>query len=128
MPATRLTAKIAYEVTSDRYGLERFLKSANHNEYYPFCHTNFFYSFPEFGKKWPCGLECQYHKVETACNCCGKFPDRNYAGYGTLFAYKSREKFNRIVLFCNSCKQWRDSKNFNQVQNEQIPLQLKLAL
>jgi hypothetical protein len=110
-----LTYDIAYRIMSLRMGFETFFKQAKHNEWYSFTHQNFFYSGPEFGKQWANGQHSQFHRIQTMCNCCGKLPERNYAGYGTLYAYKSHAALpkQRIVLFCRSCRDWRDSKEFN---------------
>lgn len=65
--------------------IERFSKEATENEYTSFTHYNFFYSYPEFGKKWLNEKDCQFHRVNTKCHLCDYMPERNYAGVGTMY-------------------------------------------
>lgn len=65
--------------------IERFSLEANENEYTCFTHFNFFYSYPEWGKKWPDGKSCQYHRVNTKCHLCDYMPERNFAGVGHIY-------------------------------------------
>lgn len=65
--------------------IEKFSKHATENEYTSFTHYNFFYSYPEWGKQWGSGKDCEFHRVNTKCHLCGYMPERNYAGVGTLF-------------------------------------------
>lgn len=64
--------------------IEKFSKEATENEYTIFTHYNFFYSYPEFGKSWLKGKDCEFHKVNTKCHLCDYTPERNYAGVGTI--------------------------------------------
>lgn len=65
--------------------IEKFSKEAAENEYTNFIHYNFFYSYPEFGKKWLNGKDCEFHRVNTKCHLCDYTPERNYAGVGTIY-------------------------------------------
>lgn len=65
--------------------IERFSKEATENEYTCFTHYNFFYSYPEFGKRWPSGKYAEFHLVNTKCHLCDYMPDRNFAGVGTMY-------------------------------------------
>ena len=100
-------------IPGQKFTFENFLKNADGKSWLCYTHYSFFYSYPEFGKKWLNHKDCQYHRVNTCCNCCRKKADRNYAGIGTFYAYKSKIRKNRIVLFCKSCRDWRDTKEFN---------------
>ncbi len=122
---THLTYAVAYKITSGRWDLEAFMKQAKPGEYLMFTHTNFFYSGPEWGKKWPDGKCSEFHGVQTACNCCRAVPDRNYAGYGTLYLMKSNLPRRDFVLFCHSCAKWRNTAPFD-LSNTKQPIQYKL--
>lgn len=122
---THLTYSLAYEITSNRWELETFNKNAQRNEWISICHTNFFYSYPSWGKKWAGDKDCEFHRVETACNCCRAIPDRNYAGYGTLFIMKSNRPRRDFVLFCSSCAKWRNTAPLDIISINQ-PLQYQL--
>jgi hypothetical protein len=83
---TTLTPRIAQEIAPyGRFHLDQFIKEGDANDYIMFTHRNFFYSYPDWGKQWPDGKDCEYHRVDTKCHLCGHIPDRNFAGYGTLY-------------------------------------------
>ena len=84
MKVSSLTFNIAWQIGSDRFGLDFFYKNAAPGQYIYFTHTPFLYSYPGFGKTWVGNKSCQFHQVETSCHICGQAPDRNFAGYGTL--------------------------------------------
>lgn len=65
--------------------IERFSREATENEYTSFTHYNFFYSYPEWGKKWANGKQCEFHRVNTKCHLCDYMPERNYAGVGEIY-------------------------------------------
>jgi hypothetical protein len=121
---THLNYKLAYEITSNRTELDLFMKKGQMHEFIFFTHTNFFYSYPIWGKKWKNNKSSEFHKVETACKMCGHLPDRNYAGYGTLFLQKSYLDRRDFVLFCHSCKNWQNTKQFNTTENKKSQYQL----
>ena len=123
---TQLNYLLAYKITSDKITLELFYKNAQPKEYMWFCHQNFVYTYPEWGKKWQNNQLSQFHRIETGCNCCCKIPHRNYASYGNLFLMKSNYARRDFVLFCKSCVNWRNTKEFNAVANPNLQLQLKL--
>lgn len=85
MIISTITHRVAWQITSDRYGLEKFINEANCNEIYLFPHTDFYYSYPDWGFDWPDGKMCQFHRVTTQCHICGKRPERNFAGYGSIW-------------------------------------------
>jgi hypothetical protein len=124
-----LTYNLAYEITTNRPLLEEFNNNASNNEYIQFTHYGFYYSHPAWEKKWlNTNEDCCYHKTPTRCNCCGKEPPRNYAGIGTLYIYKCLQlNKKRLVLFCQSCKNWKDSKPFTQIKAIEVvkPIHLK---
>lgn len=63
-----------------------FSKNANDNHFTQFTHSNFYYSYPEFGKKWTNNNDhCQFHRVNVKCHLCDHTPERNYAGIGTIY-------------------------------------------
>ncbi|MEO5990387.1 MAG: hypothetical protein ABIP68_02030 [Ferruginibacter sp.] len=64
--------------------IERFSKEATENEYTCFTHYSFFYSFPAWGKQWPSGKSCEFHRVYTRCHLCKHKPLRNEAGIGDI--------------------------------------------
>lgn len=111
-----ISEKLAYELTSNRWDFETFIEQAQLNEYFFWTHTNFYYSYPEWQKKWINTQDhCCYHKIEIACNCCHKQPERNYAGYGTICMYKSfrsTKKRQLFLLLCKSCAPYRNSQIF----------------
>ena len=114
---SQLTYNLAYQIATNRAALEAFIANANNNEWIDLIHANHYYSYPEWQKRWlNTKQDCCYHKINTCCNCCGKEASRNYAGIGGLYAYKSATiKKNRLTLYCRSCRDWRDSKEFRKL-------------
>lgn len=122
---TQLTLKIAEVICSgEKVSLEMFYNNGEYNEYFLFSHYNFYYSYPEWQKKWSNDQICQYHQINVACHCCSKIPNRNYAGVGNIWLMKSRMPNRDFTLFCNSCKNWRDTKQFIPKQSIQYQLSL----
>lgn len=81
-----ITPQVAAELCSGpRFDLQAFVEKGDANDVLLFAHYAFFYSYPAWGKKWPNGKDCVYHRVETQCHLCGYKPERNYAGVGTLY-------------------------------------------
>lgn len=81
-----LTYQLAYKLTSsERFSLEDFYKNGTCNEYLSYWpHYNFFYSYPEFGKKF-CNHEGgMFHRVKTVCHLCKCSTERNHAGIGSF--------------------------------------------
>ena len=99
MKVSNLTFNIAWHIGSDKFLLDLFYKFAEPGQFIYFAHTPFYYSYPDFGKAWPDGKACQFHKVKTYCHICGQSPDRNYGGYGTLLL--QRTTGNRMDLICD---------------------------
>lgn len=95
-----LTYKVAHEITSDRFGLDKFFEHGGCCEFIYFAHRNFFYSYPEFEKRWPDGKPCQYHSVNLKCHLCDCVPDRNYAGFGNMFLLHNGVSDTEILI-CN---------------------------
>jgi hypothetical protein len=122
---TQLTLKIAEAICSgEMVSLESFFKNGLSNQYFLFSHYNFYYSYPEWQKKWPNSQDCQYHRINVACHCCGKIPDRNYAGVGNIWLMKSKILNRDFTIFCNSCKNWRDTEQY--IPKHSIQYQLSL--
>lgn len=96
---SKISKRLAKAINTSSFFKYHFFEKAKENEYIELCHYNFFYSFPEFGKKWNNGNDCEFHKVETKCSCCSKTPERNFAGIGTIYIVK-RDFF---TLLCRSC-------------------------
>ena len=99
MKVSSLTLNVAFQITSNRSELLEFYSHSLTDQFIYFTHTNFFYSYPIFGKIWPDGKSCQHHSVITCCSICGRAPDRNFAGYGTLFLQRTGVD-QRMSLFC----------------------------
>lgn len=103
---SQLSYNLALEIMSDvkTYFMD-FAKRHEYNHYYMFTHYSFYYSYPEFGKKWNNTSDlCCFHKIETCCNECGYTPDRNYAGIGTLFITGYAPKVDgKFTLYCKDC-------------------------
>jgi len=94
-----ISLNVANAISSGaKFELNWFFKEAQQNQYMSFSHHNFFYSFPEFGKEWPNGKDCEFHRVHTQCNVCGLKPSRNYAGVGSLYLLKGGK---RMELLCH---------------------------
>ena len=123
---TNLTLNLAMRISScEKWSLERFYKQGKLNEFFHFACYGYFYSYPEWGKKWADGKLSEFHRVELACNCCRKkFEKSNYAGVTTVYLMKSNQPRRDFVVFCHSCKQWRDTKPF--VTAPKQPLQYQL--
>lgn len=86
MPITTLTYNLAEKIRSGpSYELDEFVKNGSCCEYINLCHYNFFYSYPEWQKKWPNGQEQQFHRVDIKCHLCDYRPERNYAGIGGIY-------------------------------------------
>lgn len=100
MPRTisTITLNVALALNSVGFSrIEEFAEASEVIEYIPFTHYNFFYSSPEWGKKWANGKDEQFHRVHTKCNICGEAPERNYAGVGTMYLVNDGRKRMRIV-------------------------------
>lgn len=103
-----LTLSVALAICgSDALTVKRFHQEADAYEYMIFTHFNYFYSYPEYGKKWKSGNNCEFHRVHTKCHICGAVPERNYAGVGSLFIinigrFATNQKNKRMVLLCNN--------------------------
>jgi hypothetical protein len=83
---TTLTYNLAKQICSgEKWSLEDFYKNGNCNDVFMFPHYNFFYSYPEFGKKWANGKYCEFHRIEIACHMCKTKPNRIYAGIGNIY-------------------------------------------
>lgn len=118
MALTYLSLKVAEAITSSTlFQLQDFVSNAPTNQWIPFTHYNFYYSYPEWSKKWhniKDHTATMFHKIETACHCCRKTPTRNYAGVGTLYMLKSNinnkdKRAHKLLLFCSSCVKWRNT-------------------
>ena len=120
MKVSSLTLNVAWHITSDRMLLNDFYKFAERDQFIYFTHTPFFYSYPIFGKIWPDGKACQFHQVNTSCSICGRVPDRNYAGYGTLLLQRTGAD-QRMKLVCIEHKSGRQ---FNPLLFSQKQLSL----
>ena len=99
MKVSSLTFNIAWQISSDRFQLILFYKHAVPGQFIYFTHTGFLYSYPAFGKTWPCDKYCQFHQVITCCHICSQVPDRNYGGYGTMILQRTGLG-NRMNLVC----------------------------
>lgn len=148
---TTLSMKLALELTTDRSQLKRFAENAGVNEYILFTHFNFFYSYPQWGKKWVNDQICQFHGVIIKCHLCDYTPERNHAGVGSIYILNngvcnketlickrtngvlgspqwvaSHPRHNRMILLCGnhvaSHSLWRPRKPVNK----SIPVQLNL--
>ena len=85
--------------------LLQFLEKSTCNEYMLFTHYNFFYSHPEFGKKWINGEEFEFHSVETKCHLCDDMPYRNFAGIGSLYLLNNGITDPEILVYSGTGKQ-----------------------
>jgi ribosomal protein L24E len=93
-----ITLNVALALNSVGFSrLDEFATKADLLEYIPFTHHNFFYSYPEWGKKWANGKEEQFHRVHTKCHTCGYIPNRNYAGVGTMYLVNDGHARFRII-------------------------------
>ena len=99
MKVSQLTLNVAFQITSNRFELLEFYSHSLTDQFIYFTHTNFFYSYPIFGKIWPDGKACQFHRVQTCCSICGQAPDRNFAGYGSLLLQRTGVD-QRMSLVC----------------------------
>lgn len=123
---TYLTYRVAHAICSgERFHLDKFIEHGKPEEYLPFAHYNFFYSYPEWEKKWSDGKICEFHRVDIACHCCRKRVSRNYAGVGTVYLTKATPGWGNgraeLIVFCNSCKNWRNSIKFDPKQTIEYP-------
>ncbi len=102
---SKLSIKLCHEIISGpSFKLDEFIEKHQYNHYIDFIHYDFYYSYPEFGKKWTNGELCCFHKVETCCYECNAKPDRNYAGIGTLYLVGFAPYLNgRLTLYCRNC-------------------------
>jgi len=83
------------------YDIKKFHEQAKPDQYTIFTHQNFFYSYPEFGKHWPDNKPCEFHRVNVKCHFCDFTPDRNYAGYGSIYVLHNKvNQGNRMIFLC----------------------------
>lgn len=76
---------LAIGVTELFNQVRKFAAEGDSNDCTSFTHYNFFYSHPEFDKKWPGEKQSEFHQVHTCCHICKARPERNHAGIGTLY-------------------------------------------
>ncbi|MDD4157315.1 MAG: DNA adenine methylase [Candidatus Cloacimonetes bacterium] len=96
-----LTINIAHEISScETSSLDRFIENALPYEKYNFCHYNFFYTYPEFGKKWKNNKDMEFHRLHIKCEKCGAIPDRNYAGVGDIYLIHNNVTNGRARMRC----------------------------
>lgn len=95
---TTITAALANTIGHPAE-LQKFIAEANCNHYTMFTHQNFFYSYPEFGKDWSNGKMCEFHRVNTKCHLCDWQPERNYAGYGTIYLLNNGVSKKTILIY-----------------------------
>ena len=99
-----------------------FFTHAFENEYMDLSHTNFFYTYPAWGKKLPDGKPCQFHRFEVRCHSCGAMPERNYAGIGGIYLLK---KNGRVLFTCkahlNNARPFKPIKGI-KFENNQLSL------
>ncbi|HOY42521.1 MAG TPA: hypothetical protein PLX60_11680 [Chitinophagales bacterium] len=103
-----LTINIAHEIaSSETASLDRFIEYALPYEKYNFCHYNFFYTYPEFGKKWKNNKNMEFHRLHIKCEKCGAIPDRNYAGVGDIYLIHNNVTNGRARMrcLCRDCAQ-----------------------
>lgn len=127
---SQITVNIAREIISgSKFDFERFIKEHQYNHYMIFSHYNFYYSSPDFGKKWDnTDEQICYHRIEVCCHGCVRIPERNYAGVGSMAIVGFAPFINgRLKLYCMDCKPGFDFNtdprimNFNQ-ETKQLQL------
>lgn len=120
-----ITLQVALAIGSNEIfnQISKFTKEATEHEYTSFTHYNFFYSYPEWGKKWPNGETCEFHSLNTKCHLCNWRPERNYAGVGTIYLLNSG---SRMTMLCpKHIKGYFEYGNSQDIQKS-IPTQLAL--
>ena len=86
MNLSAITKEIAVKISSSpKFELLDFIEKGDCNDYFLFTHYPFFYSYPEFGKKWKNEQSCQFHKIDIKCNLCDYVPERNKIGVGDIY-------------------------------------------
>jgi hypothetical protein len=96
---TTLSIRVADAIRSGpSFWLNDFIAFGDCNDVFPFAHHNFFYSYPEFGKQWPDGKPCEFHRVDTGCHLCGYQPSRNHAGVGNLYLLHNGVSDEQILV------------------------------
>ncbi|MGN6804249.1 MAG: hypothetical protein ACTHJN_20290 [Ginsengibacter sp.] len=113
MTIDKISFQVAWQLCSCRADLEYFFTHATPGEIFPFTHYNFFYSYPSFGRVWPNGLLAQFHRVHTCCSKCQAFPDRNFAGIGSINL--SMRPDRKASLLCDECA--KGEKVFGEVES-----------
>lgn len=100
-----LTLNVALAICGSNCDIvTRFSQEADTNEYMLFTHFNYFYSYPEFGKKWKLENDCEFHKVQIKCHLCQQLPERNYAGVGHIYLLHNGigNNQNRMICLCQN--------------------------
>lgn len=112
MLTTTLTYNVAEKIRSGAsFELDEFVKNGSCCEYINLCHYNFFYSYPEWQKKWPNGQEQQFHRVDIKCHLCDYRPDRNYAGVGSIYLLNNGIGDSEIMVLNRKTKENEIVKN-----------------
>ena len=102
MRISKISLEVASQLSScSTFELIDFFQKAEPGQIFSFCHYNFYYSFPEFGRQWKNGLSCEFHQIETCCSKCQEQPSRNFAGVGSL--YLSMEENRKASILCDEC-------------------------
>jgi hypothetical protein len=98
-----LSLKLAKILDSSSFcKIDKFYELAESRELLRFTFCQFYYSYPEFGKKWKSGEICEYHRINTECCMCHK-PIKKLNNGGVCNAYLKKAGRERMLIFCDRC-------------------------
>ena len=119
MEISTITLNVALAIGAGTVNkIEQFSKEADCNEYTLFTHYNFFYSYPEWEKKWKDGKLSEFHRVHTKCHLCDYRPERNYAGIGSIYILNNG-LCNKTILVKNGTeiRRGKECTIFKEIPN-----------
>jgi len=106
MILNKISPEVAKKIYSGAlifFEIDKLIKEGRNNDYIDLPHTSYYYSYPEFGKKWHnITALSQYHKIECQCFFCDYKVEYNKYGIGNI--YLVFKKLNPLfMLLCDDC-------------------------
>lgn len=106
MILNKISPEVAKKIYSGAlifFEIDKLIKEGRNNDYIDLPHTSYYYSYPEFGKKWHnTNALAQYHKIECKCFFCDSKVEYNHLGIGNIYLVFKKLNPN-FMLLCNDC-------------------------
>jgi len=118
MILNKISPEVAKKIYSGAlifFEIDKLIKEGRNNDYIDLPHTSYYYSYPEFGKKWHnANALSQYHKIECQCLLCKSKVEYNHYGIGGINLVFNK-LYPRFMLLCDDCI---EKKQFTRFKTE----------